>query len=112
MKLTTKKIIGRIVMGGCGRSGLINLKNNFKSSLVEEIRIVKNEFPYNFSHGIEHHVMWASQIPPQSTNHPFIQSRFPSSQYEVLMFENVKANKSVKSVAHVHLIVRTRDSPW
>ena len=70
--------------------------------------IVPNDFPYNLHPEVHHHVLWSTDRFPHSRYQQFAEQRFSNDCYDVIMFENVKANKSVKSVHHLHLLVREK----
>jgi len=53
-------------------------------------------------------VLWATDRLPLSRYQQFAEQHFSSDDYDVIMFENLKANKSVKSVHHLHVLVKEK----
>lgn len=77
-------------------------------SASEVLRIVKNDFPYYLESDIQHYVLWANDCFPMSRCRSFVDQHFPSNHYDVIMFENLSINKSVKTVHHLQLLVREK----
>ncbi|CAK8698594.1 unnamed protein product [Clavelina lepadiformis] len=75
-----------------------------KSGMVLE----RNNYPYHLSPGIGHYVVWSVRNQSMATYQKFVNERFPSNAYDVIVFENMEESKSVKSVVHVHAFVRTK----
>lgn len=74
------------------------------------MEIALNDFPYHLTCDLEHYVLWSTCPLPRKAYDEFVEARFPSNHYDWQMFENVKKNKSVKTVAHLQLLVRRKDS--
>ena len=69
-----------------------------------------NDFPYYVTKGIDHYLLWSSQERKWNVYEDYIARKFPNNKYEILMFENAKENKSVKSVVHIHVFIRLRET--
>lgn len=94
--------------------------DNFQSP--EDIKILANDFPYNLESGIVHLCVWTKFKIPPDINSPFgdisEQTRRIIEKYlrktfckyvswdDIQWFKNWESLQSVKSLSHIHVIVR------
>lgn len=92
----------------------------------EDYRILRNDWPYGLSPGIEHLVVWLkTSIPVKSEGYlteestalieSFVRekfvarledARFPKPEFHVLWFKNPTVLQSVRALEHVHVLVK------
>ena len=96
----------KLVLRPDGSHGMVKYVQDDAKPNKPWIKIHFNEFPYFFSPGIQHYLLWSVEYVSSQYFLPLIEDTFPSSSYNVLWFENSLKKKSVKSVFHVHLVVR------
>ncbi|XP_076804039.1 uncharacterized protein LOC143448273 [Clavelina lepadiformis] len=84
------------------------VEENAISTVESGMVLERNNYPYHLSPGIEHYVVWSVRNQSKATYEKFVNERFPSNAYDVIIFENSEQNKSVKSVVHVHVFVRNK----
>jgi len=90
---------------GCGKRQSASCHSFADKSFV----VALNDFPYNLAPEITHYIVWSTNSSAELAEYESVLKRkFDPSDYEVLVFENLHHNKSVKSVAHVHAYVRRR----
>nr|QYA18610.1 HIT domain-containing protein [Clandestinovirus] len=72
--------------------------------------LVKNDFPYNVSHDVQHYVLWSTQRLDNEQVASTLSKLLPSKRYEVVWFENTPALKSVKNVWHAQVFSRAKQN--
>jgi len=76
---------------------------------TDEIKIVwvVNDFPYYFSDGIDHYIIWSSQALTDSQIEDTINQHLSKNEYEIIPFRNY-VNPSIPQVYHLHVFSRKR----
>lgn len=84
------------------------LERIFPEEENKEIIIRQNDFPYNCEKSIQHKVVW---IHPNSniTTEEIIDYIFKISK-NIIYFENIEENKSIKAIRHFHVFIREDNS--
>ena len=81
----------------------------------------RNDFPYNFEAGIEHHVLWSPSgpLPDEAIReeiaawlsglHPAASVGCGSHSYETLWWVNPPELQSIRACWHAHVLLRRRE---
>lgn len=91
-----------------------------------DYRVLVNDWPYGFTPGISHIVVWSRTIIPtdpesgdmtpesRKTVESFVESYFvksigPGGEHRVMWFKNWVALQSVRNLEHIHVLVKDVD---
>ena len=70
---------------------------------------VENDFPYYFVDGISHYLIWSHKPVPNEQVHTLVREKVPELfNKEYLFFTNPPHLQSVKSIRHVHILLRDK----
>jgi len=77
--------------------------------LNKEILFTENPYPYNLENGIMHYVLWSyHRNLSKIESLQIINEKFPSTEFEYLMFENSYTDKSVREIPHIQVFIRRK----
>jgi len=69
---------------------------------------VLNEFPYEFSDGTRHYLLWFTEDFDESTTAATLSA---CGVNEYVCFENLLANRSIKDIRHLHVFTKDNGQP-
>ena len=83
--------------------------SNVPSFTDKEILFSENPYPYNLEKGIMHYVLWSyHRNLSKIESLQIINEKFPSTEFEYLMFENRYTDKSVREIPHIQVFIRKK----
>lgn len=74
---------------------------------VDKRVFMENDFPYALPESTKHYLIWAHKPIPDEMVHVLFKENIPNADgKEYLFFTNPPALQSVKTIHHVHILVR------
>tara|TARA_Y100000389_G_scaffold89377_1_gene85856 strand:- start:212 stop:604 length:393 start_codon:yes stop_codon:yes gene_type:complete len=82
------------------------LYNEYFKGTNKKYIIKPNNFPYKFSENISHLLLWINPKATLTNNEviAIIKNNFQNKN--IVYFENIAKNKSVKEIRHIHILVK------